>query len=210
MWLLSRVAVQPECNPETGRGVSEMAAPGRGSRTAKGIGIVANRTAPGGGIGCGAGPETSSATSSSTFRLRFERVWMRLSDLWGCVLLTTFASSCSVVSREPWPSDLAREVLVSRQTMSALLRTLVYRGLAQRAAQAPSGRALLPRLPTKGRSLLKEAWRATVEIEWVMISPLSQCQLRAVQEAPSACVAALEGGARLLQGGCSHRAGRMR
>ena len=82
---------------------------------------------------------------------------------------------------------------MSRQTTSALLRTLVYRGLAQRAAQAPSGRALPPRLTTKGRSLLKEAWRATVEIEWVMISPLSRCQLRAVQEAPSACVAALEG-----------------
>lgn len=83
MWLLSRVAVQPECNPETGRGGSEMAAPGRGSRTAKGIGIVANRTAPGGGIGRGAGPETSSAISSSMSRLRFERVWTMPFDLWG-------------------------------------------------------------------------------------------------------------------------------
>lgn len=58
---------------------------------------------------------------------------------------------------------------MSRQTMSALLRTLVYRGWLS-APQAPSGRVLPPRLTTKGRSLLKEAWRATVEFEWVVMS----------------------------------------
>ena len=89
-------------------------------------------------------------------------------------------------------SDLAREAFVTRQTMSTLLRALVDRGLAQRAAQAPSGRALPLQLTPEGRSLLKEASRVTVEIERVMISPLSESQLRAVQEALSACIAALE------------------
>ena len=81
---------------------------------------------------------------------------------------------------------------MTRQTMSTLLRALVDRGLAQRAAQAPSGRALPLQLTPEGRSLLKEASRVTVEIERVMISPLSESQLRAVQEALSACIAALE------------------
>lgn len=99
-----------------------------------------------------------------------------------------------LLSRTPGAStsDLAREAFVTRQTMSTLLRALVGRGLAQRAAQAPSGRALPLQLTPAGRSLLKEAARVTVEVERVMISPLSESQLRAVQEALSACVAALE------------------
>ena len=99
-----------------------------------------------------------------------------------------------LLSRTPGAStsDLAREAFVTRQTMSTLLRALVDRGLAQRAAQAPSGRALPLQLTPKGRSLLQEASRVTVEIERVMISPLSESQLRAVQEALSACIAALE------------------
>ena len=94
-----------------------------------------------------------------------------------------------LLSRTPGAStsDLAREAFVTRQTMSTLLRALVDRGLAQRAAQAPSGRALPLQLTPKGRSLLKEASRVTVEIE-----RLSESQLRAVQEALSACIAALE------------------
>ena len=99
-----------------------------------------------------------------------------------------------LLSRTPGAStsDLAREAFVTRQTMSALLRALVDRGLAQRAAQAPSGRALPLELTPTGRSLLKEASRVVVEIERVMISPLSESRLRAVQEALSACIAALE------------------
>ena len=99
-----------------------------------------------------------------------------------------------LLSRTPGAStsDLAREAFVTRQTMSTLLRALVDRGLAQRAAQASSGRALPLQLTPKGRSLLKEASRVTVESERVMISPLSESQLRAVQEALSACIAALE------------------
>ena len=92
-----------------------------------------------------------------------------------------------LLSRTPGAStsDLAREAFVTRQTMSALLRALVDRGLAQRAAQAPSGRALPLELTPKGRSLLKEASRVVVEIERVMISPLSESRLRAVHEALS-------------------------
>ena len=99
-----------------------------------------------------------------------------------------------LLSRTPGAStsDLAREAFVTRQTMSTLLRALVDRGLAQRAAQAPSGRALPLQLTPEGRSLLKEASRVTVEIERVVISPLSESRLRAVQEALSACIAALE------------------
>ena len=99
-----------------------------------------------------------------------------------------------LLSRAPGAStsDLAREAFVTRQTMSTLLRALVDRGLAQRAAQAPSGRALPLQLTPEGRSLLKEASRVTVEVERVMISSLSESQLRAVQEALSACIAALE------------------
>lgn len=99
-----------------------------------------------------------------------------------------------LLSRAPGAStsDLAREAFVTRQTMSTLLRTLVDRGLAQRAAQASSGRALPVQLTPEGRDLLGEASRVTVEVERVMISPLSESQLRAVQEALSVCIAALE------------------
>ena len=99
-----------------------------------------------------------------------------------------------LLSRAPGAStsDLAREAFVTRQTMSTLLRSLVDRGLAQRAAQASSGRALPVRLTPEGRDLLREASRVTVEVERVMISPLSESQLRAVQEALSVCIAALE------------------
>ena len=99
-----------------------------------------------------------------------------------------------LLSRAPGAStsDLAREAFVTRQTMSTLLRTLVDRGLAQRAAQASSGRALPVQLTPEGRSLLKEASRVTEEIERVMVAPLSETQLRTVREAMSACIAALE------------------
>ena len=99
-----------------------------------------------------------------------------------------------LLSRTPGAStsDLAREAFVTRQTMSTLLRSLVDRGLAQRAAQASSRRALPVRLTPEGWDLLREASRVTVEVERVMISSLSESQLRAVQEALSACIAALE------------------
>ena len=99
-----------------------------------------------------------------------------------------------LLSRAPGAStsDLAREAFVTRQTMSTLLRTLVDRGLAQRAAQASSGRALPVQLTPEGRSLLKEASKVTKEIERVMVAPLSETQLRTVREAMSACIAALE------------------
>ena len=99
-----------------------------------------------------------------------------------------------LLSRAPGAStsDLAREAFVTRQTMSTLLRTLVDRGLAQRAAQASSGRALPMQLTPEGRSLLKEASKVTEEIERVMVAPLSETQLRTVREAMSACIAALE------------------
>ena len=99
-----------------------------------------------------------------------------------------------LLSRAPGAStsDLAREAFVTRQTMSTLLRTLVDRGLAQRAAQASSGRALPVQLTPEGRDLLGEASRVTVEVERVMVAPLSETQLRTVREAMSACIAALE------------------
>ena len=99
-----------------------------------------------------------------------------------------------LLSRAPGAStsDLAREAFVTRQTMSTLLRTLVDRGLARRAAQASSGRALPVQLTPEGRSLLKEASKVTEEIERVMVAPLSETQLRTVREAMSACIAALE------------------
>ena len=99
-----------------------------------------------------------------------------------------------LLSRAPGAStsDLAREAFVTRQTMSTLLRTLVDRGLAQRAAQASSGRALPVQLTPEGRDLLGEASRVTEEIERIMVAPLSETQLRTVREAMSACIAALE------------------
>ena len=99
-----------------------------------------------------------------------------------------------LLSRAPGAStsDPAREAFVTRQTMSTLLRTLVDRGLAQRAAQASSGRALPVQLTPEGRSLLGEASRVTEEIERIMVAPLSETQLRTVREAMSACIAALE------------------
>ena len=99
-----------------------------------------------------------------------------------------------LLSRAPGAStsDLAREAFVTRQTMSTLLRTLVDRGLAQRAAQASSGRALPVQLTHEGRDLLGEASRVTVEVERVMVAPLSETQLRTVREAMSACIDALE------------------
>jgi len=48
------------------------------------------------------------------------------------------------------------------------------------------------RLTPEGWDLLREASRVAVEVERVMISSLSESQLRAVQEALSVCIAALE------------------
>jgi len=99
-----------------------------------------------------------------------------------------------LLSRAPGAStsELAREAFVTRQTMSTLLRTLVDRGLARRAEQAPSGRALPLRLTPEGRRLLRKASIVTVEIERVMTAPLSETQLCTVQESLEACIAALE------------------
>lgn len=99
-----------------------------------------------------------------------------------------------LLSRTPGAStsDLAREAFVTRQTMSTLLRTLVERGLARRAERAPSGRALPLRLTPEGWRLLEEASGVAVEVEQVMVAPLSESQLHAVREALSACVSALQ------------------
>jgi len=89
-----------------------------------------------------------------------------------------------LLSRAPGAStsELAREAFVTRQTMSTLLRTLVDRGLARRAEQAPSGRALPLRLTPEGRRLLALGADAARRLDAELRASLSPAGRAALDE----------------------------
>lgn len=71
-------------------------------------------------------------------------------------------------------SDLARGTFVTRQSMSAVLQSLVSEGLISRAETATHGRALPVRLTDEGRRRLGDASAAVRAVEDRMLSGLTR------------------------------------
>lgn len=109
--------------------------------------------------------------------------------------LTTPQYAClELLSRTPGASnsELARGAFVTRQTMNTLLRGLTDRGLVERAAEAPSGRALPATLTPRGQELLDRAVSRIHAIEHRMVGTLGERQSHALHEALIHCIDALD------------------
>jgi DNA-binding MarR family transcriptional regulator len=91
-------------------------------------------------------------------------------------------------------SDLARATFVTRQSAHTTLQGLEQRGLLDRPAQAPSGRALPTRLTPAGEQLLARASRGAARVEAAMLASLGTGGARRLHDDLLACTAALEGG----------------
>src|SRR4029453_18144445 len=89
-------------------------------------------------------------------------------------------------------SDLARGAFVTRQSMNALLQTLLDRGLVERPAKPTSGRALPTVLTTAGVEMLDRAEAVVDDVERRMLSRLTERERSELGQALGACVAALE------------------
>ncbi|MGN6503203.1 MAG: MarR family winged helix-turn-helix transcriptional regulator [Pseudolysinimonas sp.] len=88
-------------------------------------------------------------------------------------------------------ADLARDAFVTRQSMNALLRTLVERGLVDRPPHAPAGRALPSALTDAGRDLLRRAEVVVDDVESRMLSGLSDAARQELGRGLSICIDAL-------------------
>ncbi len=88
-------------------------------------------------------------------------------------------------------SELARATFMTRQSMNELLQTLVDRGLVERAAVAPSGRALPASLTPAGRAELQLAQAAVDAVEQSMLSRLDRAEASALAASLAACATAL-------------------
>lgn len=118
----------------------------------------------------------------------------RMDDALRSFGLTTPQYVClELLSRTPGASnaELARGAFVTRQTMSTVLRGLQDRGLVERAATAPSGRALPTALTAEGNRLLALASGDIHALERRMISGLDDAQRAQLQTALTACIHAL-------------------
>ncbi|MGO1628683.1 MAG: MarR family winged helix-turn-helix transcriptional regulator [Microbacterium sp.] len=108
--------------------------------------------------------------------------------------LTTPQYAClELLSRTPGASnsELARGAFVTRQTMNTVLRGLSDRGLVERAADAPSGRALPTTLTPKGHRLLTQASGLIHDVEHQMVSTLSAAESHQLHQALTRCIDAL-------------------
>ncbi|SJM70020.1 MarR family winged helix-turn-helix transcriptional regulator [Gulosibacter sp. 10] len=108
--------------------------------------------------------------------------------------LSTPQYSClEVIGRNPGASnsEIARQVFVTRQATSRLLRALQDRGLVTRPEQAESGRVLPTQLTDEGRGLLARAAAVVYPIERRMGESLSEAQRAALGEALLRCAEAL-------------------
>jgi DNA-binding MarR family transcriptional regulator len=75
-------------------------------------------------------------------------------------------------------ADLARDMNVSPQAMSNIVRSLQDRGIVVRPATARSGRALPAQLTAKGDALLKRAEAAVLKADECALAHLSAAQRR--------------------------------
>lgn len=118
----------------------------------------------------------------------------RMDDALRPLGITTPQYAClELLSRSPGASnsELARGAFVTRQTMNTLLRGLSDRGLVERAAEPPSGRALPTTLTPKGQELLSRTASKIHDIEHQMVSTLSESQCQALHWALIRCIDAL-------------------
>ena len=99
-----------------------------------------------------------------------------------------------LLRRDPGISaaELARSAFVTRQSMNALLQTLLDRGLVERPAQPESGRALPAALTQAGMDALGLAQSSVDDVEGQMLSGLSEQEISMLVHALGACVAALD------------------
>lgn len=119
----------------------------------------------------------------------------RMDDVLRPLGLTVSQYVClELLSRDPGisASDLARGAFVSRQSMNALLQSLLDRGLVERPARPASGRALPAVLTAAGAEVLARAQVSVDSVERRMLSGLNQSETAALGQALTACVTALE------------------
>ena len=90
-------------------------------------------------------------------------------------------------------SELARSAFVTRQSMNALLQTLLDRGLVERPARPESGRALPAVLTPSGMEALSRAQASVDDVEGRMLSGLTESETSMLAQALGSCVAALDG-----------------
>ncbi|WP_249998156.1 MarR family winged helix-turn-helix transcriptional regulator [Actinoplanes sp. M2I2] len=88
-------------------------------------------------------------------------------------------------------ADLARGAFVTRQSMHAVLLGLEERGLLERPAVAPQGRALPTQLTPAGRDILSRASRIVAAVERRMTQSLTTEGHQRLRADLAACVAAL-------------------
>ncbi|MEO8263053.1 MAG: MarR family transcriptional regulator [Pseudolysinimonas sp.] len=88
-------------------------------------------------------------------------------------------------------SELARGAFVTRQSMNALLRALIERGLVRRPVRADTGRALPTELTATGTELLGRAEILVSEVQDRMLSRLAAAERRALEGSLLACIDAL-------------------
>lgn len=88
-------------------------------------------------------------------------------------------------------AELARGAFVTRQSMHGVLRGLEDRGLLDRPAAAPHGRALPTALTPAGADVLARASRAVAGVEARMLDGLAPGAATRLRDDLAACVAAL-------------------
>lgn len=98
-----------------------------------------------------------------------------------------------LLRRDPGISaaELARGAFVTRQSMNALLQTLLDRRLVERPERPASGRALPAVLTTTGAEALSRAQASVDDVEKRMLSGLTASERSALGRSLGSCVAAL-------------------
>jgi DNA-binding MarR family transcriptional regulator len=89
-------------------------------------------------------------------------------------------------------AELARATFVTRQSMNAMLRQLIDRGLVARPSRATSGRALPTRLTVAGVDTIDLAQKLVDGVEQRMLAGLSATESAALARGLAACVNSLE------------------
>lgn len=89
-------------------------------------------------------------------------------------------------------AELARGSFVTPQSMNGVLRGLQDRGLLERPARAPQGRALPSELTTAGRARLRAASTAVRDVERRMLAALSPDDQRRLLDDLGSCADSLK------------------
>lgn len=92
-------------------------------------------------------------------------------------------------------AELARNALVTPQTMNALVLQLEDAELITRTASATNQRVLSAKLTPNGKALMTKAHRLVRRLECVAVTDLSESEHRQLLDLLTRCTAALEGAA---------------